>query len=209
MVNPLGQVYIGKTKNFKIRLSKYKTHAHPHHLACASVIKYGFENHLFEIIDSFSGDGVYAEGKEIFWIRTYMSNRNQWPEINGLNLTLGGNGNIGRPQSEKQKAAIAAVMKGHTFNRGRKHTSEARQKITDAQKGRKLDANWAAKVSINNKLRMSKPIISIDKNGVSLKEYPTITEAAKELGISKRSIRLVLQKKQQSTKGYIFKLKYW
>ena len=39
--------------------------------------------------ENYIKDG-YANGKEIFWIRSYMSNYSKWPEMRGLNLTDGG-----------------------------------------------------------------------------------------------------------------------
>jgi hypothetical protein len=120
ITNPVGSIYIGKTRNLDNRIRQYKYPAHHgHHLASASVKKYGFNNHQFEVIDQFESDKNFAAGKELFWIRTYMSNRNKWPEMNGLNLTDGGDGNLGRPATKKQKELLSIRMKGHKYNLGR------------------------------------------------------------------------------------------
>lgn len=115
ITNPEGSVYIGKTIDFKRRMRdhKNKTHYEKSPLT-ASVSEFGWDKHDYEIIDSLYDTEVAADGKEMFWIRTYMSNRNKWPEINGLNLSDGGSGCLGHVGS--YKGATRPKEVGHAIS---------------------------------------------------------------------------------------------
>lgn len=84
ITNPVGGVYVGRTSNFKGRVSNYKNLSKSivgQRLLYNSLVEYGFECHKIEIIEKSSLSIVDAESKEMFWIRTYMCNRNKWPEF--------------------------------------------------------------------------------------------------------------------------------
>lgn len=110
----------------------------------------GLNAHNFTVIDSFEGNTSYALGKEMFWIRTYMSNRSKFPEINGLNITDGGEGSLGAKRTIEQKKAQSIRTKGKKINRTfteedkqklrehnskYRHTDEAKKRIGEAAKG--------------------------------------------------------------------------
>lgn len=117
ITSPTGRVYIGKTCKEGTRMSCYRT------LNCKcqpflykSLKKYGFENHSIDTIDSFEGDNEYANGKEIFWIRSWMSNSKRWISYykydKGLNLTDGAEGMLGYKYSEESKRKMSIAGKG-------------------------------------------------------------------------------------------------
>lgn len=122
ITSPSGRIYIGKSVNIKKRLSSYKT------LNCASqpilfgsFKKYGYENHKIEIIDSFLGGNTYASGKEIFWIRSFMSQYHKYPKERGMNLTIGGDGATGLKMSSESKEKMSLMKKGKPPpNKGKK-----------------------------------------------------------------------------------------
>lgn len=66
--------------------------------------------------------------------------------------------------------------------------------------------------SIKNRLaiknKYGKPIYQFDLSGNFLKEYPSITEAEQQTGISKSNIRRVLKNERNSAGGFVWKLKY-
>ena len=113
ITSPSGRVYVGKTSNFKRRISQYRC------LACVcqwvllrSFKKYGFENHIIEVIEEFNSDIKYADGKEMMWIRSLMTNFSKWGKItNGLNLTDGGEGRVGAKASEETKQKLRDAHK--------------------------------------------------------------------------------------------------
>lgn len=152
MVSSSNRTYIGVTSNLIKRRSAYrvKRHDKDQPVISRSILKYGFDAHNFTVIDSFEGNTSYALGKEMFWIRTYMSNRSKFPEINGLNITDGGEGSFGAKRTIEQKKAQSIRTKGKKINRTfteedkqklrehnskYRHTDEAKKRIGEAAKG--------------------------------------------------------------------------
>lgn len=141
ITSPSGRVYMGKSICLDNRLSSYKT------LNCKSqpklynsLVKYGYDNHSLEVIDSFFGDNLFANGKEMFWIRSYMSNSNKWVSTysydKGLNLTDGAEGMTGYKYSEesKRKMSIAGRGKPKYKLRGRPMSEETKRKLSEKGK---------------------------------------------------------------------------
>jgi len=130
MTSPTDRVYIGVTSNITKRKAAYSgLDCKSQPLLFKSIEKYGLSNLNFEIIDEFDGTLSEAKSKEMFWIRTYMSNYCKYPEMRGMNLTDGGQGTLGYKVSDTQKEIISKRNKGY------KHTEEAKNKISEAGKG--------------------------------------------------------------------------
>jgi len=109
ITSPSGRVYIGKTSNFKQRVRQYKSNAKKQTVLNSSFKKYGVDAHIFNIVEEFSGNLSMVNDKEMFWIRTYMSNINKFPEQKGMNLTDGGEGQIGMKHSQESKDKMRAI----------------------------------------------------------------------------------------------------
>lgn len=128
IINPDNEVYVGRTSDFKSRMSAYRTlgsRTEKIPLLYQSLVKYGFNAHKIEILETFESTRSRSEGKEIFWVRTNMSNRNKWPEMKGLNLADGGQGSRGMVLSEERKQVIG------NFNRGKPMSDEQKKKLSD------------------------------------------------------------------------------
>lgn len=137
MVSPSGRIYIGITTNVQSRRRDYEKIDCPHQIAVFnSLKKYGFESHSFEVIETFSSNVSYAYGKEIFWIRTHLSNYSKWPQHRGLNLTEGGRGSHGRVVSEDTKEKLRKA------NLGKKYSNETKAKLSAMRKGKKINRVW-------------------------------------------------------------------
>ena len=85
IISPSNKIYIGQTKNFRKRKSDYKK------LRCKSQIKlynsiqkYGWNHHIFEIIEEGLETIELTNEREKYWITFYDSFNN------GLNCTIGG-----------------------------------------------------------------------------------------------------------------------
>lgn len=170
ITSPSGRIYIGKTSNYKSRILHYKNIT----CKCQAILykslkKYGYNNHIIEIIDEFCSNNGYANGKEIFWIRSYMSNYSKWPEMRGLNLTDGGEGTVGRKATKeqilKQKERLKiSPNKGHN----KPHTEETKKKMKEAQQRRINRKDYVSprkgiKVTDENKKKLS--ILNTGKKG--------------------------------------------
>jgi group I intron endonuclease len=195
--NPQGAVYIGCTSNFYLRMASYKSinsSLNGQRALSDSFKAFGFDNHTIDIIEEFEGVHLEAESKEIFWIRTYMSNRNKWPNQGGLNLTNGGKGAFGHTGSFK----------------GQKRPPEVGEKISIAWTGKKLSAHHKQRLSEGKKGKPSnnrKPVIQYDLNGTVIKIHASIKEAAEYINGSSSGVHRVSNGEYDVYKGYKFKYK--
>lgn len=228
ITNPTGRIYIGKTANYNKRIGNYKRKDAKSQVALFnSISKYGFDSHEIEVIDNFSSNSTYASGKEIFWIRSFMSNLRQFPKQKGMNLTMGGEGALGLLVTQMQRDRQSKIMKeknrvftdewrknqsdfmkGKRYSLGTKYPQEFRDSVSKRMKGSKPSEEHLKKQRDGIMKKLGKPIIHFNINGDFIKEYDSTITASKELGINKNSIRAVLLYGRESTKGMIFKYKY-
>lgn len=130
ITSPSGGCYIGISKNIELRQRNYKNSECVNQpLLFNSLKKYGWENHSFEILDSFTSNDDFALGREMFWIRSYMSCRNVYPDQHGLNATIGGRGNFRNKMSIETRAKISHK------NKGKRRTEEQRNHLSKVRKG--------------------------------------------------------------------------
>ena len=130
ITNPTGKIYIGCTIDWKRRFSEYRR------LSMAgqrklynSLKKYGYENHVFEIIEECEENILHE--KEIYYINYYNC-------VNeGLNIRLGNrNGRL----TEETKQKISESLKGRPVTwetpgpKGYKYTEEQKQKLSNGLK---------------------------------------------------------------------------
>ena len=123
--SPSGKIYIGQTINIINRKSCYKRmQCKTQPIIYNSLKKYGWEQHKFEIIEKhiLNIDKKILNEREIFWIDFYNSFGK-----NGMNCNKGGNGQIGYVTSE-----------------------ETKQKLRNANLGKKLSQSTKDKISKNN-----------------------------------------------------------
>lgn len=190
-----GKIYIGQTiQSLKRRFNNHKATSNsdsPKQYIHRAIRRYGFSNFICEEIEKCSSS--LLNEKERFWISEYKSNIS---EI-GYNLDNGGL-SIGR-LSEESKRKIGEANRGEKSGWfGKNHTEEQKEKISRANKGRKLTKEQISKMVSSIK---KVPIVCINNEVI----YPSISEAARELGLSKGNIYNVLNDNSKHTKGYKFK----
>jgi group I intron endonuclease len=125
--SPSGKCYIGITKRYKRRCYEHKLAKSKTRFASA-IKKYSwilFEHNILEENLTLKE----AQIKEQYYIEYYNA---LFP--NGYNLTTGGEVCI---CSEKTKKKISELKKGNTYCLGKKQTPEHKQKISEANKGKK------------------------------------------------------------------------
>lgn len=167
IVSPSGKVYIGLTSNYCKRMCHYKNHKslkQPY--LFASFKKYGFENHHTSIIDQFESELDYAHGKEMFWVRSYMSNIIKWKDGDGLNLTHGGQGTVGYKATDEQRKRLSEAHKGlPSGQKGKKMSEETKQKLREynrlhpprGMKGKKMSQETKDKIKETKSKRYYPP----------------------------------------------------
>lgn len=92
------------------------------------------------------------------------------------------------------------VIRRNTTNnnpfKGKHHSMEAREKMSNAHKGKLL-----------NNQKISKPVQQVSKDGVLIAEYPSVNEAYRQTGISDGNIHSVCRGKRAIAGGYVWKFK--
>jgi group I intron endonuclease len=224
ITNPTGRIYIGKTSNLKTRTTAYKNaNCKDQKALYNSIIKYGWDSHILEVIDTANIDTV--DEKEKYYISEYKSFNRLYER--GLNLTTGGDGSPGRIISEEQRNRIihhnqtrivsaetrqrmslarkdmiisestrkkmSEVHKGNKYNIGKKHTIETREAMLNTRR--------------QNFLSSKGPIVQIDADGVEVKTwYLLYNEIATEIGVDSSFLRkVVISDGERACKGYTWK----
>lgn len=114
MKSPSGRQYVGKTCNFKNRMYYYKRgFCQNQRLIHYSLGKYGFDNHIVEILEEFESELSYANEREKFFIDFYKTNKYRHPDHKGLNLTDGGDGIVGVKYTEERRKKLSEYMKAN------------------------------------------------------------------------------------------------
>lgn len=199
--SPSGAIYIGQSVNIEKRLRSYKS------LCCKdqpaifnSLKKYGVDKHSFKIVAHFTNDVPkdVLDFYEIEYMELFRSNG-----FRMLNIKDGGsNGRMAEETknklSEQRKGVKREYFKGelNPFF-GKKHDSETRAKMSASNKGNRVGVK-------NGRARS---IYQFDLNLNLIKEHQTVTFAAKDLNISRQGISDVLNGRNKTSAGYIWKYK--
>jgi group I intron endonuclease len=196
ITSPSNKIYIGKSTNIDERKKSYKypTRRINQHKLNNSINKYGFENHLFEIIEIC--EETILDEREIYWISFYDSVEK------GLNLMYGGQGG---KQSQEVKNKKSKSMTG------KKPSLETKQKMSQSKKGHPMyNDEWKEKMKEKTWISgtSSKPILQFDLNGNFIKEYISITEAKKYLNVNIKSSGITNALTGVSKTAYGYKWKY-
>jgi group I intron endonuclease len=139
ITNPMGAIYIGESKDIYRRWNKeYRN------LSCKgqvklynSFVKYGFENHTFEIVKE-------CKAEEIpYYERHYQEYYDVLDREFGLNLKYTKVGEKKQVTSEESRKKMSDAQKNLYENgyvhpmQGKKHSEESKKKNSESQKGKK------------------------------------------------------------------------
>jgi group I intron endonuclease len=163
ITSPSNKIYIGQTIDFERRLSEYRNLECKNQLKLYnSLIKYGFENHIFEILEICSIED--ANFRERYY-QEFFDVLNK----NGLNLKYQSTADKKCVHSEETKQKISKITKG------KKRSDETKLKMSKAKsgqnnpmfnkpvnKGRKLSEELKLKLSINSKGKNRKKVINLE-----------------------------------------------
>lgn len=179
IISPTGKVYIGQSWNLKQRVYTYKK------LKCLrqpklynSLAKYGWINHLFEVIHTLPQDTTQEilNYYEIFYWQECVSR-----EIDMLNVKEPGS-NGKHSQASKQKIADS--------KRGKKRSIETKEKVSKALKGREVSKEAIAKrIETRNQIGTNK--IQSERMFGIRQQQDTIEkrkETRKKSGLGKKKI---------------------
>jgi group I intron endonuclease len=215
ITNPKGEVYIGCSKDLYKRENDYKLFkVKTQPLILESLYTYGWISHTFEILEY----TIDLREREKYWIKKFDSFNK------GLNNNRGGGGP--ETHTEETRKLISEKGKANKGNRENSHWKgkpkpEYVVQANKANKGKRINSHWKGKTrSEESKLKMSqskkgkpipannKPILQYTYNNQFLQEYPSIEEAARNIGGNPTAINNALRKGENATSaGYIWRYK--
>lgn len=197
IASPSKKVYIGKSKDIEKRFKGYKniSYCKQQRKLYNSLIKYGWEQHIFEIIEECSLEQLNE--REIYWGGRFEV----LDKEKGLNLReLGRCGGI----SEETKLKIGLANKGNTNRKGQKISEEHRHIISITNKGRKFDKETVLKR--NQKLTgIKRSKESIEKGAAKRKGQKRNQTVKDNFSKQRKGILNVGSKHTQLTKDKISK----
>jgi len=230
ITNPNGKIYVGQSVDIERRwyhYSKKDTRGQP--LLNRSIIKYGSENHKFEIIEECSIEQLNE--REIYWTHQHNAIHPY-----GLVLRIGGRsghlseemkrkigeGNKGKTVSDdvKQKISLSKMGNEYRLNAihtektkqkmskshiGKKDSEETKQKKSQSAKGRVKTAEWRQNISDSHPTK--KPVEQYNLEGAKINEYISINEAARQTGVRVGDISACCNNKQKTAFGFTWKFK--
>ena len=230
ITNPKGKVYIGQTTDYEKRLKYYKsnTSTKTQVKIYNSIQKYGFDNHIFEVIEICELNQLNE--KERYWQDFYNV-----IGINGLNLRLTKSNDKSGYLSKETRNKISNYQKEHPENHkrlakyannwvGRKHKEETKKKMSESAKGKKKTAEHISKLPQNQKgyprksasnetklkmIESSKSAKKINKyslDGEFIEQYRSGNQISVKMGLySSSNIRACANGKLKTAHGFIWK----
>jgi len=191
ITSPTGRIYVGSTININRRLTLYRNlHTKNQSKLHNSLLKYGWNNHIFEIL--WTGDI-----EEMYKYETMIGFGFNTLESENLNCKLPKLGDTYNVTSNETR------LKMSSWQIGRKMSNEAKLKMSIQKKGKKFSLERKIKMGINFK----KPILQYDLQDNFIKEWASATDASKALKINSGHISTCCRGQRKTIGGFKWKLK--
>lgn len=196
ITNPSGSQYVGQTVNLSLRKCHYrKLHCKKQKHLYASLVKHGFDNHKFEIIEE-CVEGLLNE-RESYWI-DYYDTFNK-----GMNLTTGGENYKRSPETNKilsnSKMGEKNPMYGKTgllhHRYGKKVSKDTLDRLKESHIG----------INTGSDNGFFKGFVEAYKDNVLIGRFEGVHNAANKLNLHHPLISKVILGKRKTTGGYTFK----
>jgi group I intron endonuclease len=203
IISPSNKIYIGQSRNIKRRWKYYYSNAitiKQHTKLHYSLLKYGVENHKFEIIEECNIDQL--DEQEIYWINYYNSIKQ------GLNIGLGGSGGNGLlNKGKKHKSTTINKMKQWWNMNKKPRSQEIIDKIKQTKQNNPRVTTKEMILKYREKAPNKKIVEQYTLNGAKLAEFNSINEAARQTDSSKDGISFCCNGRQNTSNGFIWKFK--
>jgi group I intron endonuclease len=213
ITSPTGKVYIGQSVNIDIRKRAYiNGHCVDQPSIYRSIQKYGWDNHIYEIIENCSLDQLNE--RELYWKQYELDKvKGDWSKVLFCKLHDNGGGNlsditkqkISNATKGKPKPSFTVEHKNKISNakKGWIITQEHRDKISKANQGNK-QLSLAIQQRVN---KIIKPIIQYTIDGKFIKEWDSIISASISLNINDGNICSNLKGNYKTAGGFVWKYK--
>jgi group I intron endonuclease len=229
ITNPNGRIYIGQSINIIGRWKVYeKKQAKKQPKLFKSLCKYGYNSHTFEILEICDHSLLYE--REVFFKKYYLGKfNNNWGMVLFCELYDRGGG----PRNEETRKKIGDANRGTIFPpevrklMGRKigstYSEEDKLKISQGLKGKPKPIGFGEKISqANSGRRKTEKEIKYLQENTPLKkailqihpityeiinEFSSMKEAGRKLNINPSGITEVVNGRQKTSSGFIWRLK--
>jgi group I intron endonuclease len=213
ITSPSGRVYIGQSVNIEKRFNSYKR-MHVKNIKQTklhrSFLKYGVECHSFEIILECNNSQLNnheRQYQELFNCLNYGLNCK-------LTKTLDRSGKV----SKETLLKMSIASTGNKNWLGKKHTQDAKHKMSLAKKGKIHSEEWNKKKGVKGRVSNRKGIFSekhprsvkvsqFDLDGNLIKEWNCLMDIKRELGYHIGNVSSCLKGKLNTYKKFIWKYK--
>lgn len=211
ITNPKGKIYIGQSINIEKRFYRYSiisANVNKQTKLYRSFLKYGVDNHKFEIVEQC---GCHKLNQKERHYQEFYNCVND-----GLNCYYTStNDKTGSPSLETLKR-MSEAQKGNQHWLGKKHTKEAKDKISKANTGKKhsdiVNLSKGRKGRISNRKGIfsenhpnSKKVFQCDLSGNVIKIWPSIMDVVRELNYSAGNISSVCNGRLKTYKKSIWR----
>lgn len=213
IISPSGKIYIGQSRDLKRRKNdyeKYIKNSNRQIKLLASINKYGWESHVFEIIEECLFEDLNK--RERYFQELYNSvdsglnciytKTDEKPAIFGKeSRDKMRNSRYGKKASLETRQKMSEKRKGFIFS------EEVKLKMSKAALGKPKNISEQSKKRMSEKIkiRLSKPISCISPEGIYF-EFSSFKEAALYIGVAPQSIQQAVSKKRNCKKWSNFKL---
>jgi hypothetical protein len=213
ITNPNQHIYIGQSVNIEKRFYRYSiisSNVKTQTKLYRSLLKYGTDNHKFEILEICNSEELNQ--KERYYQELFDS------VDNGLNCVYTKTNDKSGSPSQETLYRMSIAQKGNKNWLGKNHIQESKDKISQANKGRKhsdeVNASKGRKGRESNRKGIfsenhprSKQILQYNKEGVLLNEFHCIMDIVREYGYSAGNISSCCTGKLKTYKSFIWKFK--
>lgn len=179
ITNPKGKIYIGSSNNIPRRMLFYKNlHCKGQCKIYRSIIKYGWENHTFEIVELCSLENLRLKEHEYGVLYDVLSD-------NGLNLSIPKIGDSFIATSDETRTKISNAHK-------KIYSADVQKRLYEAKK----KVGWIQKEETKSKISktLSKRVIHIE----SKQEFNSLKEAAAFFNIPYGSLTCEMSKREEN-----------
>jgi len=204
IISPSNKIYIGQSVNIERRWKGHKDYKSIGPKLINSYKKYGFENHIREIIEECSIDKL--DERETYWKQYYLNQHNgDWNKM--LFCELYDNG--GGPRSETTKQKMSLSQKENLSKPEVKEKRKTNCKIAANKPGVQEKAVANTDWETRNK-KLQKSVIQYNIDGEIVKMYPSLIDIQHKNKDKKwwaAEIGLCCRGKIPSKYGFIWKFK--
>jgi group I intron endonuclease len=212
IISPSGKVYIGQSINIEKRKKQYikldKTCIGPK--LYNSLIKYGFNNHIFEIIEECSIG--YLDEKEVYWKQYYLNiNKNNWEMVLFCEIYDKGGGPKSSETKLKQSISQKINLSKPEVKEKRKINCKIAANRPGVQEKAVKNTDWEKRelnrLKNTDYTKMKKPVIQFDLEGNIIREWGGFVDVKNTLKYDPSAIRKCCVGKIKTAYGYVWKYK--